>query len=178
MAVTKTLLKGMAELSLSPAEILERVNTELCRENDSMMFVTVFCGILNFKTGQLIYSNAGHEPPLLLRRGGSPSWVELPPGLVLGVDEDSRYETRELYLQAQDTVLTYTDGVTEAIDTEQQLFSSDRLRSVAERIPVSSAEQMVHEVMGAVNEYSSGAQQADDITIMAVRFKGPRPSIR
>jgi phosphoserine phosphatase RsbU/P len=178
MAVTKTLLKGMAELDLSPAEILERVNTELCRENDSMMFVTVFCGILNFTTGQLVYSNAGHEPPLLLRRGGSPSWFELPPGLVLGVDEDSRYETRELQLQAQDMVLAYTDGVTEAIDTEQQLFSSDRLRSVVGRIPVSSAEQMVQVVLAAVNEYSAGAQQADDITILAVRFKGLGPSIR
>lgn len=173
MAVTKTLLKGMAELRLPPSEILERVNLELCRENDSMMFVTVFCGILNFKSGQLTYSNAGHEPPLLLRPGMGPEWMELPPGLVLGVDEDSRYETRELRLQTQELVLTYTDGVTEAVNIEQQLFSSNRLRSVLETIPVSSAERMVQAVADAVKEYSSGAQQADDITVMAVRYKGP-----
>ncbi len=172
MAVTKTLLKGMAELRLTPAEILQRANIELCRENDSLMFVTVFCGILNFKTGWLCYSNAGHEPPLLLRPGNDPDWLVLPPGLVLGVDEDSRYESLELQLEPGDTLFIYTDGVTEAIDTELRLFSSDRLRSVLEKTPAVSAQSIVRTVVNAVKDYSAGAMQADDITVMAVRFKG------
>jgi sigma-B regulation protein RsbU (phosphoserine phosphatase) len=95
----------MAELRLSPSDILERVNNELCRENDSMMFVTVFCGLLNFRTGQLQYSNAGHEPPLVLRGGEAPRWLELPAGFVLGVEEDTPYRTLEVLLQPEDMLL-------------------------------------------------------------------------
>lgn len=72
MAVTKTLLKGIAETGMDPSEILNKTNAELCIDNDSMMFVTVFCGILDLRTGLLKYSNAGHEPPILIRRGKAP----------------------------------------------------------------------------------------------------------
>jgi sigma-B regulation protein RsbU (phosphoserine phosphatase) len=172
MAVSKTLLKGMAELRLSPSEILERVNSELCQENDSMMFVTVFCGILNFRTGQLHYSNAGHEPPLVLRRGETPRWLELPAGFILGVEEDTRYRTLELLLQPGDMLLIYTDGVTEAVDADLKLFSSQRLFTVAEHTLTDTAEGLVNAVADVVREYSAQVQQADDVTVMAIRFKG------
>jgi phosphoserine phosphatase RsbU/P len=172
MAVTKTLLKGMAELRLSPSEILERVNTELCHENDSMMFVTVFCGILNFRTGQLQYSNAGHEPPLLLRQGDAAHWLELPAGFILGVEEDTAYRTLEMLLHPGDMLLIYTDGVTEAVDADLKLFSNQRLFAFAEGTHALTAESLVNAVVDVVKEYSAQVQQADDVTLMAVRYKG------
>jgi sigma-B regulation protein RsbU (phosphoserine phosphatase) len=171
MAVTKTLLKGMAELRLTPSEMLERVNNELCRENDSMMFVTVFCGILNFRTGQVRYSNAGHEPPLLLRPGDHPRWLELPRGFVLGVNEDSPYQTMDVQLHPGDMMLIYTDGVTEAVDTDLKLFSGDRLLAAVNRGIAHTAESLVNAVVDVVREYSADVQQADDITVMAIRYK-------
>ena len=94
MAVTKTLLKGIAESGMDPSEILHRSNLELCGENDSMMFVTVFCGILDLRTGLLKYSNAGHEPPIIVRRDCQPEILPVPEGFLLGVEEESRYQTR------------------------------------------------------------------------------------
>jgi len=89
MAVTKTLMKGVAEQDLSPSEVLGKVNTELALDNETMMFVTLFCGILDFRTGELVYSNAGHLPPLWIRNHCEVSWLELPKGMVLGAMEDS-----------------------------------------------------------------------------------------
>ncbi len=172
MAVTKTLLKGMAELQLSPSEILERVNNELCRENESMMFVTVFCGILNFKSGKLEYSNAGHEPPLLLRPGNRPQWLELPSGFILGINEDSPYQTREIKLIPGDMMLIYTDGVTEALDKDLKLFSSDQLLAAVDGSTAVTAEGLVNTILDVVKDYSADVQQADDITVMAIRYKG------
>ena len=84
MAVTKTLLKGLTEVGLEPAQIFAKVNRELAAENDALMFVTAFCGILDLVTGELAYSNAGHNPPLLLRPGQEPQWLSLPEGFFFG----------------------------------------------------------------------------------------------
>ncbi|MFZ2088672.1 MAG: SpoIIE family protein phosphatase, partial [Desulfobaccales bacterium] len=108
MAVTKTLLKGLTEVGLEPAEILARVNRELVSENDSLMFVTAFCGLLDLETGEMAYSNAGHNPPLILRPGHQPQWLPLPEGFFLGVFEKTRYETERIKLQPHDLILAYT----------------------------------------------------------------------
>ena len=173
MAVTKTLMKGVAEQQLTPSQVLLKVNHELFVDNDQMMFVTVFCGILDLRTGELQYTNAGHPPPLLLRSAQDISWAELPPGVVLGVSDDPAYETRTLTLGPQDTLLLYTDGVTEAMNTREELFGEARLRGFAEAQPGRSPKELVEGLFAAVHEYGNGAEQSDDITVLALRFRGP-----
>jgi hypothetical protein len=126
MAVTITLMKGIARRSADPADILEQINAELCDENDSLLFVTVFCGILNIRSGELRYSNAGHNPPVLRPRGESARWLKVPEGFLLGVDEMASYRTESINLSPGDEIVLYTDGVTEAMNPEKCFFSVQR----------------------------------------------------
>ncbi|MFZ5453608.1 MAG: SpoIIE family protein phosphatase [Thermodesulfobacteriota bacterium] len=172
MAVTKTLLKGLTEVGLQPAEIFAKVNRELASENDSLMFVTSFCGILDLVTGDLAYSNAGHNPPLLLRSGQAPQWLTLPEGFFLGVFPETVYHTRQIKLLPHDLILAYTDGVVEAVDVHQNFYANERLITTVTGIQERSAEAVVKTVKDSVATFSQGAPQADDFTILALRFKG------
>jgi sigma-B regulation protein RsbU (phosphoserine phosphatase) len=172
MAVTKTLIKGIAEQGLTPADVLTRVNRELCQGNDSAMFVTVVCGILDIATGELTYSNAGHNPPVMLRSGRAPEWLPLPPGGVLGVMEEAVFATRSVRLRSGDRLLLYTDGVTEAMDAGRNLFSDERLLREVQSRAAAGTRQLVERVMAAVQEHAAGAVQSDDITMLALLFKG------
>jgi sigma-B regulation protein RsbU (phosphoserine phosphatase) len=171
MAVVKTLMKGIAEAGMEPSEILRRINMELCRENDSMMFVTVFCAVLDLETGLMRYSNAGHEPPVIIGGDGGPEWLPIPKGFVAGGMEESTYETMEMKLQAGDTLLAYTDGVTEAMNVDNELYSNTRLMEVVRSSSSRSAEKLAMEVMESVHGFSSGAPQSDDITVLALTFR-------
>ena len=172
MAVTKTLLKGIAEKSLSPSEILQKCNLELCAGNDSMMFVTLFCGILDLRTGLLRYSNAGHEHPFILRQAGPPEEVALPEGFLLGIDEDSVYRTMELELKPGERLIVYTDGVTEAVNGAGELYSHPKLIAEIEACGSLSPEKIVGRILESVKTFSFGVPQADDITLLAVSLTG------
>jgi phosphoserine phosphatase RsbU/P len=172
MAVTKTLMKGIAEQGLTPADVLDRVNAELCQGNDAAMFVTVACGMLDITTGELVYSNAGHNPPVLLRAGGAPEMLPVPPGLVLGVMEEATYATRTIRLTPGDRLLLYTDGVTEAMDAGQRLFSDERLLGEMAGLAAAEPRRMVERIMAAVHAHAGGTPQSDDITLLALQYKG------
>lgn len=172
MAVTKTLMKGVAEQQLSPAEVLAKVNRELAIDNEEMMFVTLWCGALDLRTGELRHTNAGHLPPLLLRGAGEAQWVELPKGPVLGVVEGAVYGTRSMILRPMDTLLLYTDGVNEAFNTRQEQFGEGRLEAFAQAEAGSSPKELVERLFGAVQTFAGGAEQSDDITVLALRFRG------
>lgn len=172
MAVTKTLIKGIAEHGLTPADVLARVNVELCGNNETAMFVTVACGILDVVTGEVQYANAGHNPPVLLRAGQAPELLTMPPGLVLGAMDEAVYANRDIRLNPGDRLLLYTDGVTEAMDAGQRLFSEERLLKEAARLTESTPREMVAHIMAAVAEHAAGAVQSDDITVLALLYKG------
>jgi phosphoserine phosphatase RsbU/P len=172
MAAAKTLMKGTASRDMAPSEILSRVNHELCLENDSMMFVTVFCGIFNFRTGEVRYSNAGHNPPLVLKPGRPPEWLPLPEGFLLGAMEDSLYETRQILLAPGDTLLLYTDGVTEAMNGGKLFYEEQRLVRVTEDHGQAPPEELVAEVLRSVREFAGSEPQSDDITMLALAFRG------
>jgi sigma-B regulation protein RsbU (phosphoserine phosphatase) len=174
MAVTKTLMKGIAEQGLTPADVLARVNVELCSNNEAGMFVTVACGILDVTTGDVHYSNAGHNPPVLLRAGKAPDLLPMPPGLVLGAMEAAVYANRVVRLNPGDRLLLYTDGVTEAMDAGQRLFSETRLLLEMARLADAEPRRMVEEIMAVVETHANGTAQSDDITVLALHFKGPR----
>ncbi|TVQ98028.1 MAG: HAMP domain-containing protein [Desulfovibrionales bacterium] len=172
MAVTKTLVKGIAEQESDPHNVLARVNNELCRDNDSGMFVTLFCAVLNLRTGMLRYSNAGHNRPILLSDKKPPRWLDLPPGLVLGGMEDVPFQTREIRLSPGDILLAYTDGVTEAMNPELELYSEGRLLAEVRARIGASPKALVDELLQSVRTFSNSAPQSDDITLLALLYQG------
>jgi len=173
MAVTKTLIKTKTGKEMTPGEILFSVNNELCRDNDSGMFVTVFLGILNIRTGEVRYSNGGHNPPYLFRGTGVVELLKKTGGMALGVMENIPYEKNKIVLKAGDGLLLYTDGVTEAMDTGGNLFTEQRLEEVLRRISGASPEEMIRGVLAEIEKYAKGAEQSDDITIMALKYMFP-----
>ena len=172
MAASRTAIKSAVSGSADLAETLGKVNRELCADNETAMFVTVFCGLLNFRTGELRYTNAGHNPPLRLRPGRDPEWLPLPEGLFLGVFEDSTYRTSCLRMDPGDTLLLYTDGVTEAMNREGRLYSDDRLFDLAGKSGGAGPETLVRDVIQSVQQHAGEEPQSDDITLLALQFKG------
>lgn len=180
MARTITLLKATAREASSPEEILDRVNKELCRHNDSCLFVTVFCGVLNLSSGELDYSSAGHNPPLLIRAGEEPEFLTDGASTVLGVEEGTVYIRRRITLRPGDTVYLYSDGVTEAFDGHGEMFSEERLRDEVSAHRRDSVGELVDGMLRTVRAHAAGAPQSDDITLMALRYVHPtrRPAMR
>jgi phosphoserine phosphatase RsbU/P len=172
MAVAKTLIKTRALSGLRPDEVLTGVNDELSRDNDSVMFVTVFCAILDTRTGEIVYANGGHNPPYLVPAGGRVSSLVTEAGPVVGAIEGVSYKSQGVQLQPNDEIFLYTDGVSEAMNRDQSLFTTERLESSltsAAGLPVKDA---VGKVVAEVGAFCDGAEQSDDITMMAIRFRG------
>ncbi len=172
MAVTKTLVKGIAKHDMTPAQTLASVNAELVIDNDSSMFVTVFCAVLNFRTGELAYCSAGHNPPLLLPAGEGPRWLEVPPDFLLGVLEDASYRTTKISLAPGDVLLLYTDGVTEAMNEHKAFFSEGALLDAVGRCVDRSPRALVTQLLEEVKAFAGNEPQSDDITLLALRFQG------
>jgi len=172
MAVTKTMIKAKATKGLSPETVLTHVNQDLSLENDSMMFVTLFLGILDTGTGELEYCNAGHNPPLLLSPSGRVLILQPTGGIALGVVEEVVYQSRKVILKKGDSLFLYTDGVTEAMNKSEELFSEGRLIKELAEMKGKSIQEIVTDVMGKVSSFSAGVPQADDITLMVIRYYG------
>jgi phosphoserine phosphatase RsbU/P len=170
MAVTMTLIKMTAAKGLSPDRILQEVNTQLSRDNDTGMFVTLFCGIVNIRTRELWYANGGHNPPVLLRSTGEAAFLEGTEGILLGAMEDIDYTMKRITLVDGEGLFLYSDGVTEAIDEQEQLFSDERLIEVLKAMGGLSSAEVVAGVTQSVLSFAGTAPQADDITVMMVRF--------
>ena len=174
MAKTITLLRMEAVRRRSPAAILEAVNRALCNGNDSGMFVTLFCGILDIETGQFGFANAGHNPPLYLDAQGVPGTLAVKKGLVAGIMEDSRYPLVSLQMSPGESLLLYTDGVTEALNANEELYSEARFIEVVAQQGRESPKNLVETVRHGIAAFAQGAPQADDITMLALRYVGVR----
>lgn len=172
MAVTKTLIKGIAEQESDPAEILAKVNRELCVDNESLLFVTMFLGILDCVTGELTFSNAGHNPPARIAPDGAVSWLPLPRGVFLGIMEEAVYRTATVTLAPGEKLFAFTDGVTEAQNPAQELYGAERLQATLARSAGLPPEGLDAAVMQAVTEYAGEAEQADDITVLTLLYRG------
>jgi len=174
--MSKTLMRSMSSHSEMPLGIMmERVNQGLCEDNDACMFVTAFHGRYIPDTGELSYVNAGHPPPLLVHADGTLAWLTSSENTALGVMEDLQYSELQARLQPGDTVLIYTDGVSEAMNAENEEFSAARLAEVFEgRAPQSSAEA-VSRVLEAVASYAHDTERSDDITCVALHRYPHRP---
>lgn len=161
-----TMLRQFAEAGLSPAKMMSEYNDHLARHNPNMMFITTFIGIYHPDTGELVYSNAGHNPPYIL----SDSLVEVESmyEAAAGLFEDEPYTERSITMKPGDTLFLYTDGVTEAKSTDNTLFGDDRLKEKLSENLHCSGEEVLNAALGSVKAFSENAEQSDDITILTM----------
>ncbi len=170
MAVTKTLIRSRAGDTASPAQIVTRVNAELARDNEHCMFVTLFIGMLNVRTGEIRYANAGHNPPFILRTNGAVEELTKSSGSAAGIVEDQSFKEEICRLNPRDQIILYTDGVTEAIALDGRFYSEERLVELLNVENNLSPKNLVKDVHRSVWAFAEGAEQADDITLLALRF--------
>ena len=173
MMQSKTLLKSFAESRMPIEQVFTTANEKLCEGNEAGMFVTAWMGLLNVKTGHVTFANAGHNPPLLRQNGGEFVYHKTRAGFVLAGMEGVRYRKFELQLQPGDTLYLYTDGVTEATDTEEKLYGEARLQQQLNLHHGESARAICDAVKADVDAFAGEAEQFDDITMLCLTWYGP-----
>ena len=172
MMRAKALIRDYVSSGMEPGEALENANHQLCEGNDAGMFVTAWVGILDYGTGHIDFVNAGHNPPLIWQQG-TWRWIKERSGLPLGLFDGLPYRTHSIDCQVGDQLLVYSDGVTEAMDADQKLYGEDRLMAMAQQGFALHPRELVDVVRRDVARHEEGADQSDDITILALEVGVP-----
>lgn len=172
MAIGKTLIRDHTNEGKSLGDVFSEVNNILCDVNREGLFITAFEGILNLKTGEFRYVNAGHEPPYIYRSGESFEKYKVRPGFVLAGMEDMKYKEGSIRLGEGDRIFLYTDGVTEAENQKHELYGAERLSHILNMEKAAHPEQLLKKVKEDVNRFTDGARQFDDITMLCVEYRG------
>ena len=170
MMTSKTLIKSFAESGLPVHEVLTNVNTQLCQNNEAGMFVTAWMGILDLQTGLIKFANAGHNPPLVKHKDGSYEFLKGKVNFVLAGMDMVKYKEQELQLQPGDEIYLYTDGVTEAHNSNNELFGENRLLESLNSTKGMSVEDICKKVKEDVDAFVCDAEQFDDITMLCVQL--------
>ena len=173
MMRAKTLLKSLTESGVSVTQIFEDANNTLCVGNDASMFVTAWEGLIDLESGQMHYACAGHNPPAVRRHDGSFQLLREKVGFVLAGMEDMRYKENTFVFEPGDTIFLYTDGVTEAVNKNGELFGEERLLQALNDAQDGSAKDLCQAVKAAVQAFSDGTDQFDDITMLAFAYRCP-----
>lgn len=169
MSITCKLFRSAAHSKVLPNELMQSVNGELSINNDACMFVTIFCGVLDLESGELIYCSAGHNPPMVISSSSGVLPLKSPPGVALGAVPDVQYQNCSLRLSAGETLFMYTDGVTEARNTRSMLYTEQRLIEMLQRQGDLQPGLVLQEALKDIDQFASGAEQADDIAMLAIR---------
>ena len=172
--VTRALLRAVTSKGYStPSDCLMMVNDLLCASNPSCIFITLFFGVLDLRSGELNYSNAGHNPPRVLRTDSRVEVVPKTGNIVLGIQPGHTYRNARTQLAPGDTLFLYTDGITEAEDSKSAEFTESRLDKKLAELSGASSERVITDIVDAVQEFVADAVQSDDITCLAARFLDP-----
>ncbi len=173
MAYSRAVLRAQSMSGAAPVDVLNNSNRLFLQERQSPLFLSAFVAQIELASGTLTYASAGHDSPLLVRRSGALRELDAP-GVVLGAFHDTGLESRTATLGPGDTVIMFTDGVTEARDAERHLFGDERLqRAAAQAVAAGgSAESVLGSVLEAVSSFTAGADQADDLTMVVVQREG------
>ncbi|MBO5623695.1 MAG: serine/threonine-protein phosphatase, partial [Butyrivibrio sp.] len=170
MVIAKTLIKNRALIGGTPAEILSYANNQLCEGNDAELFVTVWFAIVDLKTGKGIAANAGHEHPALKRADGKYELVIYKHSPAVATMEGMKFREHEFQLNHGDTLLCYTDGVTEATNKDNVLFGNDRFIEALNKNPDANVYEVIQGVKTAIEEFVGDAPQFDDITMLCFHY--------
>ena len=172
MAISRTVIRAIAITENSAAQCMKRANRILCQESVNDMFVTVFYGILNINSGVVTYCNAGHNPPVLIKKNGDVSFVPLTKDIILGAMEEATFHEKELTLCPGDNLFLYTDGVTEAMNTQNELYSEKLLLENCKKLAGNPPKELIKKITETVGHFTIGAVQSDDITLLSIAYKG------
>ena len=172
MMKAKTLLKNFSDDNLPVNEILARANNALCEDNRADMFVTVWLGLLDTRSGVLEYASAGHNPPVLCS-GGKTEFLPGRPGFVLGGMEDMRYRLQTVTLRPGDRLFLYTDGVTEATNPADELYGNDRLLDSLSKLSAKFPQGLTAAMLEELDRFADTRDQFDDITMLCLDYRGP-----
>ena len=172
MAVSRTVIRDQLMSGCDPVRALERANAQLCSENPHMMFVTVWLAVVEISTGKGVACNAGHEHPAVRRAGGAFELVKYKHDRPAGFVPDTVYHSREFELKPGDSLLVYTDGVPEANNPQTELFGEERMMETLNRYADAEPEELIRRIYEAVASFADGADQFDDITMLAVKYHG------
>jgi sigma-B regulation protein RsbU (phosphoserine phosphatase) len=172
MVIAKTLIKNQTQAGHSPEEVFTTVNMQLCENNEAGMFVTGWMGILEISTGKFTYVNAGHNPPLLKKKGQCYEYLKFHAGFVLAGMEGICYRQYELQLNPGDELYLYTDGVTEAMNAQNELYGEFRLQEVLNRNMDTTPSLLLPAVQKDIDDFVQEAPQFDDITMLALKIRG------
>ena len=170
MMQTKSLIKSLVESGRSVEAAFTIANAELCKHNEADMFVTAWMAKINLFTGLVEYVNAGHNPPLIKHGNDNYEYLRERPNFVLAGMDTIRYKKHEFYLNPGDTLYLYTDGVTEAMNKDENLYTEERLLNTLNSIKNESPTQICEDVLDDVRDFANGAPQADDITMLCVQI--------
>ena len=170
MAVAKTLIKARTQDTRMTSHIVEGTNNELSENNEDCMFITAFFGIIDAKTGVLTYTNAGHNPPFLIKANGTSEVMAGIHGPMIGAMEGIQYEQSEVQLDVDDKLLLYTDGVTEAFNSNGEAYGEDRLEAFVRTHGQLGTKYLVTKLAHEVDEFVGDEEQSDDITIFCMRY--------
>ncbi|MBW1895053.1 MAG: SpoIIE family protein phosphatase, partial [Deltaproteobacteria bacterium] len=170
MSMAKTMIKSFGKITHKTHMILEGVNLEISQDNDSCTFVTVFLCVLNTKTGELCYTNAGHNPPVLLKNKEKPQFLTESGCPAIGIDEEAEYTSTTICLKPDDVLCLYTDGVTEAFNQDGDMYSDERLLQTVWDNRNGTLTDLVEGISRDVHSFSEGVVQSDDITVLALQY--------
>ncbi len=172
MMVARTLIKNRSLIGGTPSAILNDVNNQLCEGNVAELFVTVWLGIIEISTGKGLAVNAGHEHPALRRKNGEFALIEYRHSPAVAAMEDMRFKEHEFKLEPGDTLFLYTDGVAEANNSANEFFGTDRMLDALNKEPDAMPEKILNNVLDGIHDFVKGAEQFDDITMLAIKYFG------
>ena len=172
MAISRTVIRATALRQHSPATCLSESNNLLCNESVNGMFVTVFYAVLNIHTGDVVYSNGGHNRPVWIRKGETAEMLPVTGNMALGVMSGLPYNERTIHLEPGDSLFLYTDGVSEAMNPKGELFGDERLMATCSAMSSVSAKEMIGQMEQRVDAFVDGATQHDDMTMLSLLYKG------
>jgi sigma-B regulation protein RsbU (phosphoserine phosphatase) len=172
MAVSRTLLKAIAHQIVNPGEVLRKLNTLLIPESDEATFVTVFYGVMNIHTGEVQFSNGGHNLPYHVRATGEIEQLPMTDGMFLGKFPHLDFETKRLHLGKGDSLFVYTDGVSEAMDSGMNQYEESRLESYLRSTSGKAIQEIVRGSIADLKKHTREAPQSDDITVLSLRYIG------
>ncbi len=166
MAVTRSFLRSEFHADSMPGPVMARVNDELSDGNQSCMFVTLFCAVITLSDGHVEYVNAGHNPPVRIHADGRTEWVMKPHGPAAGAMPGMSYESGHFTLEAGESLLLYTDGVTEAMNPDNQLYGESRLAEHCAGLAAADCRKSLETLLADIRAHAAGAEQSDDITML------------
>ncbi len=165
---TKALIRAQAHNGFEPMQILQRTNVSLCSTNKKKLFVTIWLGLIDLKTGDCTYCNAGHNPPIIKTAGGEAVWLRSKPNFIIGRRPHMKYDQHHVQINEGDSLVLYTDGVTEAMNEQGQMFSEERLLDYISKNKID--EDFTKKLMKEISGFRGKAEQNDDISLACVRL--------